>query len=188
MGSEMCIRDRLQFYLCFSAACRLCTKSAQSRGPENIDPERPLPGRLAPTPVFSPSRITLENNGKIWPQPDRENAFAGASGGGGGIRTHGGRSPTSVFKTGALNHSATPPAGGNSVRGPRDQAGVWRDFAAASPRHVVLRAAHPGVPVKARAWHWLQAVRAGAGAGAGGPGRKVPALDAARATTPGTDA
>lgn len=30
-------------------------------------------------------------------------------GGGGGIRTHGGVSPTSVFKTGALNHSATPP-------------------------------------------------------------------------------
>ena len=32
-------------------------------------------------------------------------------GGGGGIRTHGGVPPTSVFKTGALNHSATPPAG-----------------------------------------------------------------------------
>ena len=31
------------------------------------------------------------------------------NGGGGGIRTHGGVAPTSVFKTGALNHSATPP-------------------------------------------------------------------------------
>ena len=31
--------------------------------------------------VNSPSRITLENNGKIRRQPDRENAFAGASGG-----------------------------------------------------------------------------------------------------------
>ena len=30
-------------------------------------------------------------------------------GGGGGIRTHGRLSPTSVFKTGAFNHSATPP-------------------------------------------------------------------------------
>ena len=30
-------------------------------------------------------------------------------GGGGGIRTHGGLSPTSVFKTGAFNRSATPP-------------------------------------------------------------------------------
>ena len=32
-----------------------------------------------------------------------------ADGGGGGIRTHGRLSPTSVFKTGAFNHSATPP-------------------------------------------------------------------------------
>ena len=35
-------------------------------------------------PVNSPSRVTLENNGKIRLQPDRENAFAGASGGGNG--------------------------------------------------------------------------------------------------------
>jgi len=35
-------------------------------------------------PVLSPTRVTLENNGKIRPQPDRENAFAGASGGGDG--------------------------------------------------------------------------------------------------------
>ena len=31
-------------------------------------------------------------------------------GGEGGIRTHGGREPTAVFKTAALNHSATSPA------------------------------------------------------------------------------
>ena len=31
-------------------------------------------------------------------------------GGWGGIRTHGGREPTPVFKTGALNHSATHPS------------------------------------------------------------------------------
>ena len=37
--------------------------------------------------VQSPSDITLENNGKIRPQPDRENAFAEASGGDEGIRT-----------------------------------------------------------------------------------------------------
>ena len=67
--------------------CKLFTKSAQSSGPENIGPERPLPGLLAPRPVLSPSRITLENNGKIRPQPDRENAFARASGGEEGIRT-----------------------------------------------------------------------------------------------------
>src|SRR5262245_19777791 len=33
-----------------------------------------------------------------------------ASGGWGGIRTPGGREPTPVFKTGALNHSATHPS------------------------------------------------------------------------------
>ena len=54
---------------------------AQSSGPENIALERPLPGLLAAGAVLSPSRITLENNGKIRPQPDRENAFARASGG-----------------------------------------------------------------------------------------------------------
>ena len=32
------------------------------------------------------------------------------NGGRGGIRTHGGRQPTAVFKTAALNHSATRPA------------------------------------------------------------------------------
>lgn len=46
--------------------------------------ERPLPGLLASGPVLSLSRITLENNGKIRPQPDRENTFAVASGGGNG--------------------------------------------------------------------------------------------------------
>ena len=59
----------------------------QATGPENIGPERTLPGHLAQRPVLSPTRITLENNGKIRPQPDRENAFAGASGGDEGIRT-----------------------------------------------------------------------------------------------------
>ena len=34
--------------------------------------------------VFSPPRITLENNGKIRPQPDWENSFSRASGGGTG--------------------------------------------------------------------------------------------------------
>tara|TARA_R110002110_G_scaffold44720_5_gene137453 strand:- start:1440 stop:1676 length:237 start_codon:yes stop_codon:yes gene_type:complete len=38
---------------------------------------------FAPGPVLSPSRITLEYKGKIWPHPDRENAFSRASGGGG---------------------------------------------------------------------------------------------------------
>ena len=63
------------------------TKAAQATGPENIGPERPLPGLLAPGPVLSPSRITLENNGKIRPQSDRENAFARSSGGDDEIQT-----------------------------------------------------------------------------------------------------
>ena len=74
-----------------------------------MGPERTLLGLSAQGPVFSLSRITLENNGKIRPEPDRENAFARASGGGGGIRTHGTLSRTPVFKTGAFDHSATPP-------------------------------------------------------------------------------
>lgn len=60
---------------------KLFTKLAQSFGPENIGPERPLTGLLASEPVFSPSRITLEYNGKIRQQLDQENAFAGTGGG-----------------------------------------------------------------------------------------------------------
>ena len=67
--------------------CEEFTKPAQSSGPENIGPERPLRGLAAAGPVLSPTRITLENNGKIRPQPDQENAFARASGGDEGIRT-----------------------------------------------------------------------------------------------------
>ena len=60
---------------------------AQATGSENIGLERPLPGLLAPAAVLSPSRITLDNNRKIRRQPDRENAFARASGGGSGSAT-----------------------------------------------------------------------------------------------------
>ena len=88
----------------------------QATGPENIGPERPLPDMLAPGPVLSPTRITHENNGKIRPEPDRENAFARASGGWGGIRTHGTVARTSVFKTDSLNHSDTHPRIGISER------------------------------------------------------------------------
>ena len=59
--------------------------------------------------VDSPSRITLENHEKIRPEADVENSFAGTSGGGSGIRTHGDIAATPVFKTGALNRSAIPP-------------------------------------------------------------------------------
>lgn len=73
----------------FLARYKKFTKSAQSSGPENTGPKRMLLGLVAQEPVLSLSRITLENNGKIWPQPDRENSFSRASGGGDGIRTVG---------------------------------------------------------------------------------------------------
>ena len=71
----------------FSSGYGLYTECAQSRGPENVGLKRTCPAAVARTPVQSPSSITLENNGKIRPQPDRENAFAGAIGGDEGIRT-----------------------------------------------------------------------------------------------------
>ena len=68
----------------FSSGYGLYTECAQSRGPENVGLKRTCPPAMARTSVQSPSNITLEYNGKIRPQPDRENAFAGASGGGRG--------------------------------------------------------------------------------------------------------
>jgi hypothetical protein len=65
----------------FSNGYGLNTECAQSRDPENVGLKRTCPAALARTPVQSPTRITSENNGKIRPQPDRENAFARASGG-----------------------------------------------------------------------------------------------------------
>ena len=53
-------------------------------GLENIGPERTLSGLLGNVPVNCPTRITLENNGKIRTLLNQENAFAGASGGGDG--------------------------------------------------------------------------------------------------------
>jgi hypothetical protein len=73
-------------------SCEEFTKLAQSSGPENIDPERPLSGLLAQRPVLSRTRITLENNGKIRPEPDGENGFAGVVGGADGSSTQ--RSPS----------------------------------------------------------------------------------------------
>ena len=55
---------------------------------------------------------------------ERTNASCGF-GGWGEIRTHGGVAPTPVFKTGALNHSATHPAKAQIGQGPiRGQARV----------------------------------------------------------------
>ena len=64
---------------------------AQSSGPENIYPVKSLQGLLAQAPVLCPARLTLESNEKTRPEPDWENAFAGASGGGDGTEIQ--RSP-----------------------------------------------------------------------------------------------
>jgi hypothetical protein len=51
---------------------------------------------------------------KLWAAARQRNqyiVFIDNSGGWGGIRTHGGLPPTAVFKTAALNHSATHPSG-----------------------------------------------------------------------------
>src|SRR5438128_1892530 len=58
--------------------------------------------RIGPLRIRRASRRTV--------CPERRNRFAGRRGGGrGGIRTHGRVAPTAVFKTAALNHSATLP-------------------------------------------------------------------------------
>ncbi len=71
--------------------------------------ERPLPGLPAPGAVLSPSHITLENNAKICPRPDRENAFARAGGGQEGIRTLETVTRLRTFQARAFDHSATCP-------------------------------------------------------------------------------
>ncbi len=50
-----------------------------------------------------------DNVGPFTCEPSAYESSFAVNGGGGGIRTHGGESPTPVFKTGALDHSATPP-------------------------------------------------------------------------------
>ena len=74
--------------------------------------ERTLFGLLENVPVNSPTRITPENNGKIRPQPDWENAFVRASGGSIGIRTLETVPRLHTFQACAFDHSATDPLRG----------------------------------------------------------------------------
>ena len=76
-----------------------------------FDANRTLSSHLAQMPVNSPFGITIENNEKIRPQPDRENAFARASGGETGIRTLETVSRLHAFQACAFDHSATSPCG-----------------------------------------------------------------------------
>src|SRR5690606_7166529 len=68
--------------------------------------------------------ITLEYNEKIRPRPDRENAFAGASGGESGIRTRDTVPRIHTFQACAFNHSATSPA--RMLRRSEEHHGVLR--------------------------------------------------------------
>gem|GEM_PF-6268676 len=51
----------------------------------------------------APQQMSVKYSGS--PPPSHSRRF----GGGGGIRTHGGFNTSPVFKTGAINHSTTPP-------------------------------------------------------------------------------
>src|SRR3546814_15226097 len=62
-----------------------------------------------------------------------------SGGGGGGIRTHDGLPPMPVFKTGALNRSATPPGDGKGRRNLGRRAELAKPPAAANPGIVVWR-------------------------------------------------
>src|SRR5262249_34452221 len=85
--------------------------------------DRPSPSRSAATPMRLPytaarQRRTPTNkcntnwarkSGPSWNYGQWQTMTDSRGGGRGGIRTHGGREPTPVFKTGALNRSATRP-------------------------------------------------------------------------------
>ena len=87
----------------------LYSKTPQATGRENIGLKRTLPTLPAPGPVNSRPRITLEDNGKFQPQPDREIPLTRVCGGEIGIRTLGRLAPSTVFETAAFDHSATSP-------------------------------------------------------------------------------
>jgi hypothetical protein len=75
---------------------------------EIVPPVRPRSAQFAPSQLKVVGKMVGDRGGKI----SNLNEFNGldkANGGRGGIRTHGGLAPTAVFKTAALNHSATLP-------------------------------------------------------------------------------
>ncbi len=83
-------------------------------------PERSLQDRNRPAPG---------NTGFLLSEPETA-AIARCRGGGGGIRTHGGVPPTPVFKTGAIDHSATPPTCGAAYAGRTDSESAARAISA----------------------------------------------------------
>ena len=110
--------------------------------------ERTLSTFSALGAVNSPTRITLENNAKILPQPDRENAFARVIGGSIGIRTLETVPRLHTFQACAFDHSATDPLAVFSLplsQGARGEAD--RDRGKRTLLQIVLdRVAFDGVP------------------------------------------
>src|SRR5277367_5440661 len=88
------------------------------------------------------------------------------SGGWGGIRTHGGLAPAPVFKTGALNHSATHPDHWSEGRWALRTAIATRS-AVEAPRTPSLLERWSGEPALLRRLAVVRPRRAGDGAGRG---------------------
>ena len=75
-----------------------------------------VPRETPPRPADVSNPVRSSTN--FSPPDTQKPPFGGpcVSGGSGEIRTHGGRKPTAVFKTAALNHSATLPYSLGSIR------------------------------------------------------------------------
>src|SRR3546814_588644 len=84
--------------------------------------------------------------------PNQRLKAKGECGGWGGIRTHGEREPTAVFKTAALNHSATHPAALSSrtMSGGSESVETYMPAAALSARRRIVQAVRRN-PCAARA-------------------------------------
>ncbi len=76
----------------------------------------------------------------------------GVGGGGGGIRTHGTLSRTPVFKTGAFDHSATPPTGASDRPGGAILEGVPCHSAGSAVVRFVCTRFLTGAKPRARSW------------------------------------
>ena len=90
-------------------AWRSRTKMARLGGAENIGPERAKTASATPIPVRRGRVRSIENLGNFQAQRDRERAIRCHGGGEGGIRTHGGLAPTTVFETAPIDRSGTSP-------------------------------------------------------------------------------
>ncbi len=154
-------------------------------------PERPLPGLLAPGTVLSPTRITLENNGKFRPQPDRENAFARASGGESGIRTRDTVAGIHAFQACAFDRSAISPLAGHTNGGAcrvQGRDGTPSESCLASGAHPSCWCGDPQHHQRARTRPHLRAFAEEGVRSAIGPGGRRPDEPGSAAIRPGSRA